>query len=90
MTDNFDYLRRMQELSERYSISILEINRLVRAAVMASIDPIEADGEVFMFKSQLPRQCAAEDEPGFGNFWHFNTEVPEINARVDLLIARRE
>ena len=49
---NEEYLERLQRLSDEQGSSIIEIERIARAAVLAQLDPIEATGEDFVFQSQ--------------------------------------
>lgn len=80
----------IEDLSRRYGLSINLIVALVRAELIAEIDPIEPTGEVFLFQSQRDRHEAFGDRAGDFNFYSFNTSIPEPDDNVDLLVALKE
>lgn len=81
----------IKELARLYSMSIVEIADLARAFALAEIDPLkEPKGEAFVFQRQRQRPGPFGSREEDFDFNWINQEVPEPDAKVDLLIALYE
>ena len=81
----------IKELARLFSMSIIEVADLARAFALAEIDPLkEPKGEVFVFQRQRPPPGPFGSREEDFDFNWINQEVPEPDAKVDLLIALHE
>jgi hypothetical protein len=76
-----------ETLRQQWGLSVRLITHLVRAEILAQIDPIEPTGELFVFEKQRERTHTFGDRPEDCDFYWFNTELPEPYANVDLIFA---
>jgi len=77
-----------QDIAKRFGMSLIDVDRVTRAIVLMELDPIMAEGEPFMFKSQEARQPIG-DGPYY-IFWTLNERVPRPDDNVDLKVALKE
>jgi hypothetical protein len=80
-----DLIARLERLSKKVDISVLELAEMASKIVSVQIDPIEATGEPFVFQNRRPNCEACLFDP----LW-INTEVPSPDADVDLIDAFAE
>lgn len=80
-----DLIARLEQLSQKVDMSIVEIADLASKIVSVQIDPVQATGGPFVFKNRR-LNC---EESVLDPLW-INDEVPAPDADVDLLDAMDE
>jgi hypothetical protein len=72
--------RLIEDLANRFGMTVVEVANLARSITMVELDPIVATGERFEFNS------GESAEP---DFFYISEKVPPPDARVDLIVAWR-